>query len=93
VRVPDHAVVRALLAEFGEPILSSTLILPGAAQALDDPETIREALEKQLDLVIDAGACPPTPTTVVDLAVEPPVVVRLGGGDPARLGLAAPEPL
>jgi tRNA threonylcarbamoyl adenosine modification protein (Sua5/YciO/YrdC/YwlC family) len=91
VRVPDHAVVRALLAEFGEPILSSTLILPGAIEALDDPETIREALEKQLDLVIDAGACPPTPTTVVDLAVEPPVVVRLGGGDPARLGLAAPE--
>jgi tRNA threonylcarbamoyl adenosine modification protein (Sua5/YciO/YrdC/YwlC family) len=91
VRVPDHAVVRALLAELGEPILSSTLILPGAAEAMVDPAEIRNELEKQLDLVIDAGACPATPTTVVDLAVDPAVIVRLGAGDPARLGLAAGE--
>jgi len=91
VRVPDHPVVRALLADFGEPILSSTLILPGADDPLADPEAIRDALEKQLDLVIDAGFCPPTPTTVIDLAVEPPVIVRLGAGDPARLGLPPGE--
>lgn len=92
VRVPDHAVVRALLADLGEPILSSTLILPGATEPLADGEAIRDALEKRLDLVIDAGACPATPTTVVDLATEPPVIVRLGGGDPARLGLAPLAP-
>jgi tRNA threonylcarbamoyl adenosine modification protein (Sua5/YciO/YrdC/YwlC family) len=91
VRVPDHPVVRALLADLGEPILSSTLILPGATEPLADAEAIRDALEKQLDLVIDAGACPATPTTVIDLAVEPPVVVRLGAGDPSRLGLPVPE--
>lgn len=91
VRVPDHPVVRALLADVGEPILSSTLILPGAAEPLADAEAIRDALEKQLDLVIDAGACPAAPTTVVDLAVEPPVIVRLGAGDPLRLGLPTVE--
>lgn len=91
VRVPDHPVVRALLADVGEPILSSTLILPGVDDPLADPEAIRDALERQLDLVIDAGVCPPTPTTVVDLAVEPPVIVRLGAGDPARLGLPPAE--
>ena len=87
VRVPDHAVVQALLAELGEPILSSTLILPGAIEALDDPETIREALEKQLDLVIDAGSCAAEPTTVVDLSELPGAIVRRGGGDPAALGI------
>lgn len=87
VRVPDHPVVRALLAELGEPILSSTLILPGAGEPLADAGDIRNALEQQLDLVVDAGTCPATPTTVVDLAADPPVIVRLGAGDPARLGL------
>jgi tRNA threonylcarbamoyl adenosine modification protein (Sua5/YciO/YrdC/YwlC family) len=87
VRVPDHAVVQALLAELGEPILSSTLILPGSVAPLNDAEQIRDALGRVLALVIDAGACPASPTTVVDLAVQPPVVVRLGAGDPARLGL------
>jgi tRNA threonylcarbamoyl adenosine modification protein (Sua5/YciO/YrdC/YwlC family) len=91
VRVPDHAVVHALLAEFGEPILSSTLILPGALLPLNDAEGIRDALGNVLDLVIDAGPCPASPTTVVDLAVEPPVVTRLGTGDPARLGLDTPR--
>ena len=87
VRVPDHAVVQALLAELAEPILSSTLILPGSVEPLNDAEQIREALGRVLDLVIDAGACLASPTTVVDLAVQPPVIVRLGAGDPARLGL------
>ncbi len=91
VRVPDHPVVRCLLAELGEPILSSTLILPGAGEPLADAGAIRSALEQQLELVIDAGACPATPTTVVDLAADPPVIVRLGAGDPARLGLVAGE--
>lgn len=87
VRVPDHAVAQALLQELGEPILSSTLVLPGGGEPLNDAETIRESVGRTLDLVIDAGACPAEPTTVVDLAVEPPVILRLGAGDPARLGL------
>lgn len=87
VRVPEHAVVQALLAELGEPILSATLILPGEDQPLNDAEYIRERLEGQLDLVIDSGACHTQPTTVVDLAADPPEVTRRGLGDPARLGL------
>jgi tRNA threonylcarbamoyl adenosine modification protein (Sua5/YciO/YrdC/YwlC family) len=88
IRVPDHPVVRALLAELGEPILSTTLILPGAEAPLNDPNEIRERLETRIDLVIDAGPCPAVPTTVVDLANEPGTIVREGGGDPARIGLA-----
>ena len=91
LRVPDHPVVNALLAELGEPILSSTLILPGQTAPLNDPEAIRDALEQRVELVIDAGPCVALPTTVVDLAVEPPVVVRQGVGDLARLGIPLPE--
>lgn len=91
VRVPDHPVVQALLAELGEPILSSTLILPGASEPLNDADTIRTELERQVDLIIDAGACAAAPTTVVDLAVEPAVIVRRGAGDPARLGIETQE--
>jgi len=93
VRVPQHPVVQALLAELGEPILSSTLVLPGAAGPLVDPDAIRDALGKLVDLVLDAGPCPEEPTTVVDLAVVPPAIIRRGAGDPARLGidLAAPD--
>lgn len=87
VRVPAHPVVQALLAELAEPILSSTLILPGDEEPLNDADTIRNAIGGQLDLVIDAGACPAEPTTVVDLSTAPAVIVRRGGGDPARLGL------
>jgi tRNA threonylcarbamoyl adenosine modification protein (Sua5/YciO/YrdC/YwlC family) len=87
VRVPDHPIVRALLAELGEPILSSTLMLPGASAPLTDADQIRAALERDIDLVVDAGACPRAPTTVVDLATTPPTIVRRGRGDPARLGL------
>jgi tRNA A37 threonylcarbamoyladenosine synthetase subunit TsaC/SUA5/YrdC len=88
VRVPDHPVVRALLAELREPILSTTLILPGSDAPLNDPEEIRERLQSTIDLVIDAGPCAAVPTTVVDLSSEPAMIVRRGGGDPARLGLA-----
>ena len=88
LRVPDHPVVRALLVELDEPILSSTLILPGETSPLNDPEVIRNRLEQAVDLVIDAGPCIAEPTTVIDLAVEPPVVVRHGVGDLARLGIA-----
>ena len=91
VRVPDHAVAQALLQELGEPILSSTLMLPGGSEPLNDAEAIRESVGRTLDLVIDAGACPAEPTTVVDLAVVPPVIVRLGAGDPARLGLSSAD--
>jgi tRNA threonylcarbamoyl adenosine modification protein (Sua5/YciO/YrdC/YwlC family) len=88
VRVPDHPVVRALLVELGEPILSSTLILPGDSAPLTDAATIRTKLERAIELVIDAGPCAHAPTTVIDLATTPPTIVRLGRGDPARLGLA-----
>ncbi len=92
IRVPDHAVVRALLAELGEPLLSSTLIPAGAARPLNDPAAIRVQYERELDLIIDSGACHLEPTTVVDLAVSPPVVIRAGRGDPAQLGLVPPQP-
>ncbi len=90
LRVPDHPVVNALLAELGEPILSSTLILPGDVAPLNDPEAIRHRLEHSVDLVIDAGPCVAEPTTVVDLGIDPPVVVRQGVGDLARLGIPVP---
>ena len=88
IRVPDHAVVRALLSELGEPILSSTLIPPGTSEPLNDPAAIRAQYEHALDLIIDSGACHLEPTTVVDLATDPPVIVRLGRGPPAQLGLS-----
>jgi tRNA threonylcarbamoyl adenosine modification protein (Sua5/YciO/YrdC/YwlC family) len=87
VRVPDHAVVQHLLAELGEPLLSSTLIPAGASDPLNDPVEIRARYQHALDLIIDSGACHLEPTTVVDLAVTPAAIVRLGRGDPARLGL------
>ncbi|OLC68853.1 MAG: threonylcarbamoyl-AMP synthase [Betaproteobacteria bacterium 13_1_40CM_4_64_4] len=89
VRVPDHAVVRALLTELDEPLLSSTLIPPGGDEPLNDPVAIRAQYEHALDLIIDSGACHLEPTTVVDLAVAPPAVRRIGRGDPARLGLVS----
>ena len=87
IRVPDHPVVRALLAELREPILSTTLILPGAGSPLHDAQEIRDGIEGKLDLIIDAGPCPDVPTTVIDLSRDPPEIVRAGGGDLARLGL------
>jgi tRNA threonylcarbamoyl adenosine modification protein (Sua5/YciO/YrdC/YwlC family) len=89
VRVSDHAVVQALLAELGEPLLSSTLIPADENEPLNDPEDIRLRYNRVLDLIIDSGACHLEPTTVVDLAASPPIVTRLGRGDVARLGLSA----
>lgn len=81
LRVPEHRVVQALLDALGEPILSSTLLLPGEDVPLSEPWEIRERLEHQVDLVIDSGACGLTPTTIVDLTGEKPVVLRRGKGD------------
>ncbi|GAB2982460.1 L-threonylcarbamoyladenylate synthase [Actinotalea caeni] len=84
VRIPDHPVVKALLAEMGEPILSSTLLLPGETEPLTDGWEIKERLDHQLDAVIDSGECGAEPTTVVDFSDGAPEVVRVGAGDPAR---------
>lgn len=82
VRVPSHAAALALLGELGEPMLSSTLILPGAAQPLADAAEIRAALEHELDLIVDGGHCGNEPTTVLDLTGAAPVVLRAGRGIP-----------
>jgi len=87
VRVPGHPVVQALLVELGEPILSSTLILPDADAPLNDAEVIRSEIGNRIELVIDAGPCTAEPTTVVDLSVLPGKIVRHGGGDPKSLGI------
>jgi len=86
LRVPDHAVTLALLEELNEPLLSMTLFLPHWESPREAWE-IREELEQQLDLVIDAGACALEMTTVIDLTGETPVLVRRGLGDPAPFGL------
>jgi tRNA threonylcarbamoyl adenosine modification protein (Sua5/YciO/YrdC/YwlC family) len=80
IRVPDHPAPLRLLAELGEPLMSSTLLLPGEDLPLTDGEQIRERLDGALDAIIDAGHCGIEPTTVIDLAVSPPVVVRQGKG-------------
>ena len=81
VRVPDHPIAQALLKELGEPLLSTTLILPGEFDPMNDPEEIREKLQRDVDLVIDGGPCGTVPTTVVDLTDTVPVVLRRGKGD------------
>ncbi len=83
IRVPDHAICQALLVELGEPLLTSTLQLPGETEPLNDPEIIKEIMGSRLDLIIDGGAGTLEPTTVVDLTGERPVVMRVGRGDPA----------
>ncbi len=80
VRIPDHPVVQALLEELGEPLFTTTLILPGEDRALEDPREIRRRLEKQVDLVIDAGIVLYEPTTIIVLTEEAPAVVRWGKG-------------
>jgi tRNA threonylcarbamoyl adenosine modification protein (Sua5/YciO/YrdC/YwlC family) len=87
IRVPDHPVPQMLLAELAEPLMSSTLILAGDALPLTDAREIRTRLEHDIDAVLDGGNCGVEPTTVVDLAVSPPAVVRRGKGDLALLGL------
>ncbi|MBI3069205.1 MAG: threonylcarbamoyl-AMP synthase [Betaproteobacteria bacterium] len=87
LRVPDHRVVRALLTELGEPLLSSTLLLPGEELPLNDARDIREKLEHSVDLIMDGGSCGIVPTTVVDLTGETPVVTRHGKGSTAPFGI------
>ena len=87
LRVPMHKVLLDLLELHGGPLLATTLILPGESEPLNDPEDIRERLEKQVAGVIEAGACPLEPTTVIDLTTSPPEGLRHGRGDPASLGL------
>lgn len=84
VRVPDHAVAQALLAELDEPLVSSTLILPGEEEPLTQGWEIKERLDHVLDGVVGAGDCGKEPTTVVDLSGDEPEVLRRGAGDPSR---------
>ena len=81
VRIPDHPVALALLEELGEPLISSTLILPNEEFAMNDAEQIRDLLQHQIDLVVDGGAVGLDQTTVIDLTKDTPVVVRFGKGD------------
>jgi len=83
IRVPDHPVTGALLAELGEPLMSSTLLLPGSTLPLNDPDEIQERLEREVDIIIASGSCGIEPTTVVDLTGDFPVLLRRGKGDPA----------
>ncbi|BCJ62759.1 threonylcarbamoyl-AMP synthase [Micromonospora endophytica] len=84
VRVPAHTVTQALLAELGEPLVSSTLVLPGEDEPLTQGWEIKERLDHQLDAVVDAGECGKEPTTVVDLSGDEPEILRRGAGDPSR---------
>jgi tRNA threonylcarbamoyl adenosine modification protein (Sua5/YciO/YrdC/YwlC family) len=89
LRVPDHKVVQALLAELDAPLLSSTLLLPGDELPLNDAGEIRERLERQVELILDGGPCGIEPTSVVDLTSEAPEVVRAGKGSLEPFGVTA----
>jgi tRNA threonylcarbamoyl adenosine modification protein (Sua5/YciO/YrdC/YwlC family) len=91
LRVPDHAVTQALLEQLGQPLIATTLIAPGETEPMNDPHQIRDRFQKLLQAVVDAGACPMQPTTVVDLSGDTPVLVRSGRGDPRLLGLAVED--
>jgi len=83
IRVPDTPIVRDLLADLDQPILSTTLILPGDEEPLEDMYEIRDRMDHCVDLIIDGGPCGILPTTVVDMTAEPPEVLRHGRGDTA----------
>jgi tRNA threonylcarbamoyl adenosine modification protein (Sua5/YciO/YrdC/YwlC family) len=87
LRVPENAITLALLEELGEPLIGTTLQLPGDAEILSDPEIVRERLEKQIDLIVDGGAGTLEPTTVIDLTGPEPVLLRQGRGDASAFGL------
>jgi tRNA threonylcarbamoyl adenosine modification protein (Sua5/YciO/YrdC/YwlC family) len=87
IRIPDHNVALALLDELGEPMSSSTLILPEQAGPLNDVELIRELLEKKVDLIIDGGAVGADFTTVIDLTGDLPILMRRGKGNVAPFGI------
>jgi tRNA threonylcarbamoyl adenosine modification protein (Sua5/YciO/YrdC/YwlC family) len=83
VRIPRHTVALALLAELGEPLVSSTLLLPGSEEPLTQGWEIQQRLDHELDAVLDGGDCGLLPTTVVDLSEQEPEILRRGAGDPA----------
>jgi tRNA threonylcarbamoyl adenosine modification protein (Sua5/YciO/YrdC/YwlC family) len=87
IRVPENAILLALLAELGAPLIGTTLQLPGDDQMLSDPDEVRERLDRQIELVIDGGAGTLEPTTIVDLTGPDAELVRAGRGDPAAFGL------
>lgn len=87
LRVPENCIAHALLEELGQPLLGTTLILPNESDPLTCADTIRERLEKLIDLVIDGGACRLEPTSVIDLTEEQPILVRQGRGNVAQFGL------
>lgn len=91
LRIPDHPVALALLEELGEPLISSTLILPDGHQPLTDIEEIRAQLESKVDLIIEGGIVGIEPTTVIDLTDAVPVLVRRGKGDVSHFGIADNE--
>jgi len=86
VRIPDSPVVKALLRELGEPLVSSSLLLPGQSEPMTDGWTIKEELDAVVDAVLDAGECGTEPSTVVDWSQGYPEVLRAGAGDVARFG-------
>jgi tRNA threonylcarbamoyl adenosine modification protein (Sua5/YciO/YrdC/YwlC family) len=81
IRVPDNAIVKALLEELGEPIMSTTMIMPGEEMPLTDPYEMRDLLDQHVDCIIDGGYCGLEPTTVVVMTEDVPQVVRVGKGD------------
>ena len=87
LRVPAHAVTQALLEMLGQPLLATTLIAAGDTEPMNDPHEIRDHFQKRIQAIVDAGACPMQPTTVIDLTSEPPVLVRQGRGDARLIGL------
>ena len=87
LRVPEHRVTQELLSLLGQPLLATTLIAPGDTEPMNDPHQIRDRFQKTVQAVVDAGACPMQPTTVVDLTGDETLLVRLGRGDPTLLGL------
>jgi tRNA threonylcarbamoyl adenosine modification protein (Sua5/YciO/YrdC/YwlC family) len=83
IRIPDHPIVQALLTELEEPMLTTTLILPGDAHPMNNASEIHERLQNHVDLIIDGGPCGTIPTTVVDLSDDVPRILRVGRGDPS----------
>jgi len=87
LRVPENPIAYALLDELGQPLIGTTLILPGENDPLTDPDQVRARLDKQIELIIDGGACSFEPTTVIDLTGSEPELVRQGRGDASMFGL------